>query len=113
VEDRRLQETARRGAGRTGLWGRVEDKSGGFRRKGAEVCMGSMSEEQPQPDSAPTGSAIQLHYKRLHSQCGAILETSIKDQNEAKVARSHLFAQEIELWASVLPDCDEWLFHWE
>jgi hypothetical protein len=56
--------------------------------------------EQTQPTKA--SSAIRLHYERLHSQCGAILATSISGTNEAKVACSHQFVQEIELWVSVV-----------
>jgi hypothetical protein len=60
------------------------------------------------PQNSPEGggptpkSAIHQHYERLHAQCGAILATAITGTNEAKVARSHQFVQEIELWTTIL-----------
>jgi hypothetical protein len=59
-----------------------------------------MSEQTP--TTTKGSSPIQLHYERLHSQCGTVLATSIGGQNEGKVARSHQFVQEIELWMSVV-----------
>jgi hypothetical protein len=47
-------------------------------------------------------SPIQLHYDQLHKQCGDILSLSLLDGNGVKVARSHQFVQEVEIWTSVL-----------
>ena len=51
---------------------------------------------------AAAESPVCAHYKALHSQCGTILSASLAGGNEAKLARSHLFVQEIEIWTSVL-----------
>ena len=59
-----------------------------------------MSELQ-QPASAAI-TAIHRHYEDLHAQCGMILRTSVSGTNEPKIAQSHQFAQEMELWTTVL-----------
>ena len=49
-----------------------------------------------------TKSPIQLHYDGLHSQSGKILSESLHAGNGVKVARSHQFTQEVEIWTAVL-----------
>lgn len=62
-----------------------------------------MSEEPAKAaQSETTASMLQSHYHKLHSQCSAVMATSIGGANEAKVARSHQFVQEIETWVSTL-----------
>ena len=61
-----------------------------------------MKESASENATASGRLPIQIHYEQLHSQCGTILSASISGQNEAKVARSHQFVHEIELWASVV-----------
>jgi hypothetical protein len=54
------------------------------------------------PTSTPAESPIRQHYNELHVHCGEILALSSTGGNESKIARSHLFAQELEVWTSVL-----------
>lgn len=61
-----------------------------------------MSELTSQPGPTNASSAIEAYYERLHSQCGVILAASMEGTNEAKIARSHQFVQEIELWLYAL-----------
>lgn len=62
-----------------------------------------MNDESQKPvTSEQTVSVLQCHYKKLHAECGAVMETSISRVNETKVARSHQFVREIEPWISVL-----------
>jgi hypothetical protein len=59
-------------------------------------------ESSTEVSTAHSSSALQKHYRELHSECAAVMAESICSANEAKVARSHQLAQEIELWLSEL-----------
>lgn len=50
---------------------------------------------------------IQKYYRALHTRCGEILEESIAAENGQKVARSHQFFRELELWCHELSSRSE------
>ena len=45
---------------------------------------------------------IQLHYDGLHTQCGMILSASLLGGNATKLARSHQFVSEVEVWVAAV-----------
>lgn len=51
----------------------------------------------PEPETE-----IEKYYRALHARCGLILEQSIAGENGQKVARSHEFFRELELWCGAL-----------
>jgi hypothetical protein len=61
-----------------------------------------MSEQQTTEGRIIGKLPIQLHYDGLHNQTGSILSSSLLEANAIKLARSHQFVQEIEMWVTVL-----------
>jgi hypothetical protein len=60
------------------------------------------------PQAVPVSSTpadtsdIQKYYRALHARCGAILERSVASENGRRVAKSHEFFREVDLWCGVL-----------